>query len=305
MAGRLGLVSLAVVAALALSVTAACAANSDRTIEKPSTTGTVTEGTETYRGFTLDNVLHSPHDGDIHYNVCIPASYDGSRPYAAFFTLPGYEGLYFQGVGVNLRAEAFGFEAQKYVEDMIVVAPQLSDWRETSANQTVALVEYFLERYNIDPARVYANGYSGGGETMSLVMAKRPELFAAYLHVSSQWDGAYEPVVGARTPVYLFVGEGDEYYGSQPTKTAYNALRDLYLAQGLTENEIAKLLVLDVKEQKWFTERGMSNQHGGGALAARDESVMTWLFSKTRNTERTEHDEKETSSYAAGDSDGF
>ena len=305
MAGRFGLVSLAVVAALALSVTAACAANSDRTIEKPSVTGKVTEGTETYRGFTLDNVLHSPHDGDIHYNAYIPESYDGSKPYALFFTLPGYEGLYFQGVGVNLRAEAFGFEAQKYIEDMIVVAPQLSDWGATSANQTIALVEFFLESYSIDPARVYANGYSGGGETMSLVMAKRPELFAAYLHVSSQWDGAYEPVVEARTPVYLFVGESDEYYGSQPTKTAYNALRDLYLAQGLTENEIAKLLVLDVKEQKWFTERGISNQHGGGGLAARDESVMTWLFSKTRNTERTEHDEKETSSYAAGDSDGF
>ena len=263
MAGRFGLVSLAVVAVLALGVTAACAANSDRTIEKPSTTGTVTEGTETYRGFTLDNVLHSPHDGDIHYNVYIPESYDGSKPYALFFTLPGYEGLYFQGVGVNLRAEAFGFEAQKYIEAMIVVAPQPLDWGEASANQTVALVEYFLEHYNIDPTRVYANGYSGGGETMSLVMAKRPELFAAYLHVSSQWDGAYEPVVEARTPVYLFVGESDEYYGSQPTKTAYNALRDLYLAQGLTENEIAKLLVLDVKEQKWFTERGVSNQHGG------------------------------------------
>ncbi|MBE6909872.1 MAG: hypothetical protein E7474_09955 [Ruminococcaceae bacterium] len=204
MAGRLGILITALLATLALGVTAACAASGDRTIAKPSTTGTVTEGTETYRGFTLDNVLHSPHDGDIHYNVYIPASYDGSRPYAAFFTLPGYEGLYFQGVGVNLRAEAFGFEAQKYVEDMIVVAPQLSDWGEASANQTIALVGYFLEHYRIDPARVYANGYSGGGETMSLVMAKRPELFAAYLHVSSQWDGAYEPVVDARTPVYLF-----------------------------------------------------------------------------------------------------
>lgn len=305
MAGRFGLVSLAVVAVLALGVTVACAANSDRTIEKPSVTGTVTEGTETYRGFTLDNVLHSPHDGDIHYNAYIPESYDGSRPYAAFFTLPGYEGVYFQGVGVNLRAEAFGFEAQKYVEDMIVVAPQLSDWGETSANQTIALVEFFLECYSIDPARVYANGYSGGGETMSLVMAKRPELFAAYLHVSSQWDGAYEPVVDARTPVYLFVGESDEYYGSQPTKTAHNALRDLYLAQGLAEDEIKRLLVLDVKEQKWFTERGVSNQHGGGGLAARDESVMRWLFSQTRDTERTENNETETPEYAAGDSDGF
>ena len=48
---------------------------------------------------------------------------------------------------------------------MIVIAPQLEDWGETSANQTIALVEYFLSHYNID--QVYAEGYSGGGETMS------------------------------------------------------------------------------------------------------------------------------------------
>lgn len=71
----------------------------------------ITEGTEEYRGFLLDNVLHSETEGEIHYNVYIPDSYDGSRSFALFFTLPGYEGLYFQGVGVNLRAEQFGFTA--------------------------------------------------------------------------------------------------------------------------------------------------------------------------------------------------
>lgn len=53
----------------------------------------ITEGTEEYRGFLLDNVLHSETEGEIHYNVYIPDSYDGSRPFALFFTLPGYEGL--------------------------------------------------------------------------------------------------------------------------------------------------------------------------------------------------------------------
>ena len=105
----------------------------------------VTEGTEEYRGFTLDNVLHSQTEGDIHYNLYIPDSYDGEEPCAIFFTLPGYEGLYFQGVGENLYSEDFGFEAQNYDPDMIIVAPQLSDWGETSADQTIALVEYFLE----------------------------------------------------------------------------------------------------------------------------------------------------------------
>ena len=77
----------------------------------------VTFSTETYWGFTIDNVLHAGEAGDIHYNVYIPESYDGSEPYALFFTLPGNEGLYFQGVAANLQSEEFGFEAQKYHEE--------------------------------------------------------------------------------------------------------------------------------------------------------------------------------------------
>lgn len=237
----------------------------------------VTEGTETYRGFVLDNVLHSEQEGDIHYNVYIPESYDGSEPYALYFTLPGYEGLYFQGVGANL-GEAFGFEAQQYNDKMIIVAPQLSDWGETSADQTIALVEYFLGHYNIDPDKVYANGYSGGGETMSLVMGKRPDLFTAYLHCSSQWDGAYAPVVQSRTPVYLVVGESDEYYGAQPTREAYDALHALYEQEGLSDGEIDRLLVLDIKDASYFESQGVSNQHGGGNLFAQDSGIMGWLF---------------------------
>lgn len=241
---------------------------------------TVTEGTQEYRDFLLDNVLHSANDGDIHYSVYIPDSYDGSEPYAVFFTLPGYEGLYFQGVGENLYSENFAFEAKNYNSKMIIVAPQLSDWGETSARQTIALVEYFLCHYNIDPEKVYAEGCSGGGETMSQVMGMRPELFTAYLQCSSQWDGAYEPVVESRTPVYLAVGESDEYYGSGPSEEAYENLYGLYHQEGLADEEIRELLVLDVKDADWFESRGWTNQHGGGGLFASDEEIMGWLFDR-------------------------
>ena len=244
----------------------------------------VTPGTDTYRGFTVDNVLHAEKNGDIHYNVYIPEGYDGSKPYALFFTLPGYEGLYFQGVAANIKAEEFGFEAQNYNENMIVVAPQLSDWGETSANQTIALVEYFLKHYSIDQTRVYANGYSGGGETMSIVMGKRPELFTAYLHCSSQWDGDLNVLAESRTPVYLAVGRNDEYYGSEPTREAYDTLHGLYLEQGLPEDEIDRLVVLDIKDKAYFTAKGVNNEHGGGGLFAQDEEIMGWLFSKTKKT---------------------
>ena len=124
----------------------------------------VTPGSEEYRGFLLDNVLHSPNEGDIHYNVYIPDAYDGTKEYALYVTLPGYQGLYFQGVGQNVMTEEFGFMARDYISKMIIVAPQLNDWQDTSARQTIALTEYFLDTYNIDRSRVYAEGYSGGGD---------------------------------------------------------------------------------------------------------------------------------------------
>ena len=239
----------------------------------------VTAGTETYEGFVLDNVLHSADEGDIHYNVYIPDSYDGSRPYALFLTLPGYQGLYFQGVGSNVRTEGFGFAAQDYNPEMIIVAPQLNDWQETSARQTIALTEYFLSAYNIDRSKVYAEGYSGGGETMSLVMGMRPELYTAYLQCASKWDGDYEPVVKARTPVYFVVGAHDEYYGCEPSENAYQTLHELYEQEGLSDGEINDLLVLDVKDDAYFSDQGVTNQHGqGGGLFVKDDAVVGWLF---------------------------
>lgn len=237
----------------------------------------VTRGTETYRGFQMDNVLHAP-EGDIHFHIYVPESYDGREPYALFLTLPGYEGLYFQGVGQNLYSENFAFEALNYNGHMIVVAPQLSDWGETSAEQTIALTEYLLDHYNIDQERVYAEGYSGGGETMSQVMGMRPDLFTAYLQCASQWDGAYEPVVEARVPVYFAIGESDEYYGSGPSREAYDSLHELYKQAGLSQAEIDQLLVLDIKDADYFRDGGAPNQHGGGNLFAQDPEIMGWLF---------------------------
>ena len=243
----------------------------------PEPESEVTLGTETYRGFQMDNVLHAP-EGDIHYHLYVPDSYDGSEAYALFLTLPGYEGLYFQGMGQNLYNENFAFEALNYNDKMIVAAPQLSDWGETSAEQTIALTEYLLDAYNIDREQVYAEGYSGGGETMSRVMGLRPDLFTAYLQCSSQWDGDYEPAVEARVPVYFVIGESDEYYGSEPSREAYDRLHELYTEAGLSDEEIDQLLVLDIKDADYFQSQGLSYQHGGGNLFARDPAIMGWLF---------------------------
>ncbi|MDD3220524.1 MAG: prolyl oligopeptidase family serine peptidase [Lachnospiraceae bacterium] len=241
----------------------------------------VVDGKDTYQDFVIDSVLYSETQGEIHYCVYIPESYDGNEPYALFVTLPGYEGLYFQGVAENIKAEKFGFEAQKYNEKMIVVAPQLDDWGQTSSDQTIALTEYFLNHYNINQDEVYINGYSGGGETLSLVLDTKPELYTKALMCSSQWDGGYQKVVSARVPVYFVIGESDEYYGSKPFIETYNSICQEYQQEGLTSEEIEKLVLLDVKDKEYFESQNISNQHGGGsALFSVDDEIMEWLLKK-------------------------
>lgn len=231
----------------------------------------ITIGTQSQRGFLNDNTLHSSI-GDIHYSSYIPETYNGSEPYALFITLPGWERLYFQGVGANM-VEDFGTEAINYNDRMIILSTQLDDWGETSADQAIALTEYFLEHYNIDSEKVYLHGMSGGGETGSLVMGKRPELYTAYLMTSSRWDGSLDMLAKARTPVYMAIAENDSYYGSGSLKEAFAELHALYEKRGLSEEEINRLLVLDGKEDSYFTERGFRDQHAGGQAFAHDETV--------------------------------
>ena len=241
----------------------------------------VTDGTAIYRGFTVDSVLHTEELGDIHYCVHMPDSYDGSAPCSLYITLPGYQGLYFQGAGVNIRTEDFAFEAQSYRENMIILAPQLDDWGETSAEKTIRLTEYFLDHYAIDRDQVFISGYSGGGETLSLVLDKRPELYTAALLWSSRWDGGFEALTRAQTPVYFVIGEDDEYYGAEPFRRAYREIRGIYEAAGLSGEAIDRLVRLDVKSASYFAAGNVSNQHGGGAgLFARDTDVMGWLFNR-------------------------
>ncbi len=80
--------------------------------------------------------------------------------------------------------------------------------------------------------------------------------------------------------MYLVVGEDDEYYGSRPFREAYESICQRYRDEGLSGEEIDGLLVLDVKAAEYFSDRGITVQHGGGGLFARDEEIMGWLFSK-------------------------
>ena len=256
--------------------------NDNKTIIKDEKSSDYIEvGKTKSKGFIIDNVLHSETQGDIHFTSYYPDNYNDNAEYAIYFALPGWEGLYFQGIGSNMY-ESLPFEAQKYNGKMIIISPQLDDWGEESANDTIELVEYFLNHYNIDKSKVYISGLSGGGETLSLVLEKRPELFTSALYVSSQWDGKYDKLIEAKTPLYMVIGENDSYYGSAKTKNAYNDMYKLYKQSGLSDEEIDKILVLDVKPHEYFTSKGYSDEHAGCNLFAYEEDIMNWVFRKVK-----------------------
>ena len=175
-------------------------------------------------GVTPEQVLEG-ETGEIHYSYYLPENYDPSQEYPLVMAMPGYDMMWFgeDSSGSNLDWPGFLHWTQR-PEDMIVVSAQLTDWSETSARQAVELTEYFIQHYAVDTNRVYATGYSAGGETMSRAVAMRPDLYAAYLHGASQWDGDFTPVAENGVAVYIFMAENDEYYGSERAREAYNGL---------------------------------------------------------------------------------
>lgn len=237
---------------------------------------TFVQGTMVDRGFIVDDVLQSSTLGDIHFSMHVPDGYDGTRPYALYVHVAGFESWFSNGLGNNLWGD-FVFVANGYIDDMIVITPQLSDWHDTSANMVIALTEWAMNSYNIDEKRIYLSGYSFGGDTISLVMGKRPELYRRVLHMASRWDGDVSALVAAKVPVRMVIGDADEYYSTSDAQRVYGTIRSQYEEAGLSEGDVNELVMLDVKSQDYFQDR--ESQHSDGAeLYAHDSEIMGWLF---------------------------
>ncbi len=222
-------------------------------------------------------------DGDIHYSYYLPEDFDESKKYPMMVVMPGYDMMWFgeDSSGSNLNWRGF-LAWTELDEDLIVVSAQLTDWREKSARQAIELTEYFLDNFPVDVNRVYAAGYSAGGETMSQAVSMRPDLYAAYLHGASKWDGAFEPVAENSVAVYIFMAENDEYYGSQKARDAYQGLYEAYQNAEWTQAQIDEVLQIEIPDNEYFNSRGIYNYHGGGNILFEDQSILQWIVEKKK-----------------------
>ena len=233
-------------------------------------------------GLIAEQVLPNA-DGDIHYSYYLPESYDGRQKFPMMVVMPGYDMMWFGEGSSGKNLNWTGFTAwTKLDAEMIVVSAQLTDWHEKSARQAIALTEYFIEHFSVDTARIYAAGYSAGGETMSQAVSMRPDLYAAYLHGASQWDGTYAPVAENGVAVYIYMAESDEYYGSEKARSAYENLYAAYKAAGWAEEDIRRVLRLEIPNDAFFNEKGIYNYHGGANAVFDDPDNLNWILSHSK-----------------------
>lgn len=96
-----------------------------------------------------------------------------------------------------------------------------------SGGAALELIEYMIDNYNVDPARIYVTGNSmGGGGTWDFI-ARRPDLFAAAVPVSGHVpsEQALAKVAQAKVPVWAFTGSNDYTNNHQDTDRAIDYLQ--------------------------------------------------------------------------------
>ncbi|MBR0244166.1 MAG: prolyl oligopeptidase family serine peptidase, partial [Bacteroidaceae bacterium] len=101
-----------------------------------------------------------------------------------------------------------------------VLVPQYTDWAvqddwstTDGVEMTIRLLEKVCKEYNVDTNRLYTTGQSMGGMMSFYFNITHPDLFAASLFVSSQWDTSKMQDFGRKHFFYIVAGGDQKAYG--------------------------------------------------------------------------------------------
>ena len=133
-----------------------------------------------------------------------------------------------QGYG----ALEFASDRDQKEHPSFVLVPQYTDWAvqddwstTDEVEMTIRLLQSVCKEYNVDTDRLYTTGQSMGGMMSFYFNITHPDLFAASLFVSSQWDTSKMQDFGKKKFFFIVAG-GDQ--------KAYGGMKDL--AKVLKEN---------------------------------------------------------------------
>ena len=203
-----------------------------------------------------------------------------------------------QGYG----ALEFASDRDQQLHPSFVLVPQYTDWAvqddwstTDEVEMTIRLLESVCKEYNVDTKHLYTTGQSMGGMMSFYFNITHPDLFAASLFVSSQWDTSKMQDFGTKKFFYIVAGGDQKAYGGMQDLTkvleAHNArIETASWSAKLPDQEqerLAEELIArggDINFIKWETgsvlpETGRGMEHMasfdyGYKIAA----VRDWLF---------------------------
>ena len=114
-----------------------------------------------------------------------------------------------QGYG----ALEFASDRDQQKHPSFVLVPQYTGWTvqddwstSDEVEMTIRLLQYVCKEYKVDQRRLYTTGQSMGGMMSFYFNIAHPDLFAASLFVSSQWDTSKMKDFGKRKFFYIVAG---------------------------------------------------------------------------------------------------
>lgn len=82
--------------------------------------------------------------------------------------------------------------------------------------------------------------------------------------------------------VYIYMAEGDEYYGSAKARSAYENLHTAYEAAGWRDADIDRVLRIETPDNAFFNAKGIYNYHGGANVVFDDPDNLNWVISHSK-----------------------
>lgn len=245
----------------------------------------------------------------LEYSLYVPEDYDENQSYPMIMYIPDASGAsksakeiveQYYGANVWVMAE----EQEKHPS--FVLVPAFSevvvddDWNTSLEIEAgVKLLTYLTENYSIDTNRLYTTGQSMGCMTSLYLNSRYPDLFAASLFVSGQWDiSVLEPLTGKKFFYITAAGDtkssggqdevkamleeagvGYSYgtWSAQDTAVQQNAAAQALISQGYDANMIR------FEEGSVLTEGAGMEHNASFNYGYKMSVVRDWVFGQGKN----------------------
>ena len=254
-------------------------------------------------------VFTDPDTGtDLEYSLFIPDGYEETQMYPMIMFIPDATGsgksakeLVEQYFGAVVWAS--GADQEKHPS--FVLVPAFSEtvvddaWNTSDQIETaVKLIESLEEEYSIDSSRLYTTGQSMGCMTSLYLNSRYPDLFAASLFVSGQWDiSVLEPLGNAS---FFYVTAAGDQKASAGQSEVMAMLDDAGISYSygewnaqdpeIEQNTAVEGLIAEGNEANFIRFEEGSVLNGGSGMehmasfnyGYKIETVRDWLFGQSK-----------------------